>query len=159
MNGIVQYVYDRLKVGEHCLKYAYFPKQQNQTMLESEEYVFEVIDEKIPDDNPYKNKHIDIKFGEVTGKETIVTLIKNEDKKEIILQYDTKHQALDRFYFGLDEAKTNDIRMKFIIPSALCALYLKDIYDNLDAEGKNNIILSYISSLLEGEKVLKKLKK
>lgn len=159
MNGVVQYVYERLSVGEHVLKYAYFPKKQNAVMLESEEYIFEVIDEKMPEDNDYKNKHIDIKFEEVTGKETIITIIKNDDDKQITLQYDTKHPELERYYYGLDEAKINEKRLKFIIPSALCALYLKETYDNLDAEGKNKVILAYIASIFEGEKVMKKLKK
>jgi len=149
MNGVIQYVYDKMQRGEHTLKYAYFPEKKGSGMIESREYQFEVIPEKMPEDNEYKVPELDVKYIEVEGKEEIISISKNETEKSIIILYCSKHPLLGQFYFGLDDAKIVELKSKFIVPSCLFALFLKGQYDEYEPEDKNNLIVSYIRSILK----------
>ena len=144
MNGRIQYVIDDLKPGEYKLHFIYF---YDTNMLQSNNYFFTVMNEKNDDETKVTKNDLDIQIDYVKESELIVSVAKDKEKKKINIKLCLTHPLLEEFYVGKKENDMAIFKSKIAKPICLIALYMGELYDELEEEKQNKLIKSFVATL------------
>jgi len=147
MNGRIQYVLNNLEPGEYDLQFIYY---YNNNSLSSNIYSF-IVTDKRRELEPKGNKtELDINIDHVVSSEAIVSVAKNIDQKRIDIKLCLKHDELKDTYAGKSENEISQFKIKISQPICLMALYMDDIYDELEPDKQNKLIKSLVTTIDKG---------
>jgi hypothetical protein len=144
MNGRIQYIIDDLKPGEYKLHFIYF---YDTNMLQSNNYVFTVLNEKNEIEPKGTKNDLDIHIDNVNESELIVSVAKDIEKKQINIKLCLTHPLLEEFYVGKKENDMAEFKSRIAKPICLIALYMGELYDDLNPEKQNKLIQSFVATL------------
>ena len=140
--------------GMHNIQFAYQKDLLNP--MESEVFVFEILDENTPEKDPKKAfSGLNLKIQMLNDAEVICEINKNEseEEKSIVVKMFMQHELLKNEIYGryasLDETKK--LQKELIKPIALFALFAGENYDDRTIEEKNKLIISLAKSLIRSK--------
>ncbi|MBN2833459.1 MAG: ATP-binding protein [Candidatus Delongbacteria bacterium] len=152
MNGRISYrMNDKtLKKGDHLIQFIYF--DDTGITIESTKILFTILNEKAPENiEKIKDKKLDLNIILRDEAELICDIAKNKETKKIDAYVCLESDELVSQVYGYN-ASTDEIsetKNKIIKPIVLFALFLDEIYDNVqNIEEKNKIMTSFIKSTL-----------
>ena len=152
-NGRVQFSFlaKEYEPGNHNIQFAYQKDLLNP--MESELFVFEILDEKTPEKDPKKAfSGLNLVIQMLNDAEVICEVNKNEtdEEKLIVVKLFMQHELLKNEIYGryasLDETKR--LQRDLIKPIALFALFAGDNYDDRTVDEKNKFIISLAKALI-----------
>lgn len=150
MNGRIQYNIQGLKPGEYNLNYLLFNDvKEKELIATSNQYRFIVIDEKTPNENQDTKKDLNIKIDTVEGKDLIINISKNASNNLIHILVCLDHPLLNEIIKGKNSSEIKQNKKNLINPLALYALLLDDLYEDLEVESKNKLILNHAKVFLK----------
>lgn len=144
-NGEIIYDFTKLDSGN----YSVFFQITKETIITSNKYSFTIIDDlKEKDESKNINTgDLDLKIEIVDEKETICDVVKQMESKAIRIYLCFSHPDLEFLFFDVSESKAIEIKQKLLHPISSFGLFYKS-YDTLEVEEKNDLMRSYIRSVI-----------
>jgi len=143
MNGKVQFVFSKIKPGNHKLQFILF---KGDTTIESNIYDFEVEEDLLKKNNEQRKLDLDLDIIPVgCDTEYIVDIVKKEKSIKVYIGLD--NPMLDSLYHG---QAIEQIKIELVKPVVMFVLFLKDMYENIQSvEERNKIVYAHIKSYLK----------
>jgi hypothetical protein len=150
MNGRISYrINERsLRKGDHHIQFIFF--DDNRRALESSTILFTILSDKSPESSDkVRDKKLDLNITLLDEAELICDIAKNKDTKKIeaYVCLDSDELVSQVYGYNASNDEISETKNKIIKPVVLFALFLDEIYDNIeDAVEKNKIMISFIKS-------------
>lgn len=151
MNGRIQYSWDAkvLKPGVHQVQFKYFKRDGES--LDSNIIAIEIMDERSPETKQEKQKELNLDIKLVEEQEEICDISKNTTENKILAKLCLESDIMTEKIYGYNTSAENikETQARIIKPIVLYALFLGDLYEEIDdVDKKNQMIISHIRAMI-----------